>query len=87
MRKTAGMMLALGMVLAASGCAPSHNVWVKRGVSMTQAVGDLKVCAEQAGFIFEPKGKDGGEAVSSEVTYGASKFDSCMTARKFRKKK
>lgn len=87
MRKMAGMMLALGMVLAASGCAPSHHVWVKRGGSMAQAVGDLKACAEQAGLRFEPKGKDGGEAFSSEVTYVASKFDSCMTGRKFRKKK
>ena len=87
MRKTAGMMLALGMVLAASGCAPSHKVWVKRGVSMTQAVGDLKDCAERTGLRFEPRGKGGGEAFSSEVTYAASKFDSCMTDRKFRRKK
>lgn len=83
MRKTTGMILAFGAALAMSGCGGSQMVWVKQGVNMARAVSELKGCAEQEGFIFKEKDA---QAVSSEVTYAASKFDACMTGKKFRKK-
>ena len=83
MRKTTGMVLALGAALTLAGCGGSQMVWVKQGVDMAQAASELRGCAEQEGFIFKEKEV---QAVSSEVTYAASKFDSCMTGKKFRKK-
>ncbi len=90
MRKMAGIFLAVGMVLVVAGCAtPQHNVWLKRGVGvkMEQAVKDLKSCAAKEEFMFDATAKGGPEAVSSASSYEQSKFDACMTAKGFKKKK
>ena len=90
MRKMAGIVLAVGMVFVVVGCTPpKHHVWVKRGVGvkMDQAVKDLKSCAVKEEFIYDAKAKGGPAAVSSESTYEVSKFDSCMMAKGFKKKK
>ncbi len=90
MRKMAGIFLTVGMVFVVAGCTPpKHQVWVKRGVGvkMDQAVKDLKNCAMKEEFIYDAKAKGGPTAVSSEATYEVSKFDSCMMAKGFNKKK
>ena len=90
MRKMAGIFLAVGIVVVVAGCTPpQHHVWVKRGVGvkMDQAVKDLKGCAVKEEFIYDAKAKGGPAAVSSETTYEVSKFDSCMMAKGFKKKK
>lgn len=90
MRKMAGIVLAVGMVIVVAGCAPpERNVWFKRGVGvkMDQAVKDLKNCAMKAEFIFDAKAKGGPEATSSASSYAQSNFDSCMMAKGFKKKK
>lgn len=89
MRRMTGVMAAVAAVLLVSGCAPTHTVWLKRGVGVTmkQAVADLKTCSDKSGFIFESNPQRGGpSAVSSEVSYGESGFEDCMTARGFKKK-
>ncbi len=89
MRKMAGVMATVAAVFLVSGCTPSHTVWLKRGVGVTmaQAVKDLKNCSDKAGFIFEASPQKGGpSAVSSEVSYETSGFANCMTAKGFQKK-
>ena len=89
MRKMAGIVLGVGLLFVAAGCGPpKQQVWLKRGagVNMEQALKDLKHCALREDFLFDLKAEGGPAAISSETTYAGSRFDSCMTARGFKKK-
>ncbi len=87
MRKATGVVLASFVVFAVSGCTVARQTWIKSGGSDAEAAKDLQGCAHQEGFIFDPKGEKGGPvAISSKSTYKASKFDSCMIGKGFRKK-
>ncbi len=90
MRKMVGIFLVVGMVVVVAGCTTSkHQVWLKRGVGVKtdQAMKDFKSCAMKAEFLYDAKAKGGPEAITSETTYKVSKFDECMMAKGFKKKK
>ena len=72
------------------GCATISNIWLKPATGSRQAEKDLRICADKAFLLYDPKGFKGKPlAFSSYRTYywgGAQEpFESCMTSKGYSK--